>query len=76
MRDPNRIPRILAKLQRVWEAAPDLRLGQLITNTHRKSSVPADMFNVEDDKLEISLDREIETMSGRYLGGYVKGVSK
>lgn len=32
MRDPTRIPRILAKLATAWEASPDLRLGQLVEN--------------------------------------------
>lgn len=73
MRDPNRIPIILEKLRQVWEAAPDLRLVQLISNTARKSSLPVDSFNLEDNVLEASLDREIANMSGRYLKGYVKG---
>ena len=30
MRDENRIPQILARLQKVWEGNPNLRLGQLI----------------------------------------------
>src|SRR5437879_1549325 len=29
-RDPNRIPIILAELQQLWTANPDLRLGQLL----------------------------------------------
>lgn len=32
MRDPNRIPEVLAKIQEVWLKYPDLRLGQLIEN--------------------------------------------
>ena len=32
MRDPKRIPEVLHDIQRVWEAFPDLRLGQLILN--------------------------------------------
>lgn len=32
MRDPNRIPRILAAIQATWEKYPNLRLGQLIAN--------------------------------------------
>jgi hypothetical protein len=30
MRDPARIPKVLAALQVAWEKSPDLRLGQLI----------------------------------------------
>lgn len=32
MRDPNRIPEILETVKTLWEANPDLRLGQLIIN--------------------------------------------
>jgi len=32
MRDTGRIPKILKRLQRIWEKEPDLRLGQLIEN--------------------------------------------
>jgi hypothetical protein len=34
MRDPARIPKILARLQVVWEDHPDMRLGQLIENVY------------------------------------------
>jgi uncharacterized protein YihD (DUF1040 family) len=32
MRNPKRIPKILKRLQKIWEKNPDLRLGQLIEN--------------------------------------------
>ena len=32
MRDPSRIPAIIAALQEAWLTNPDLRLGQLIDN--------------------------------------------
>lgn len=32
MRDPKRIPLLLARIQDMWEKSPDLRLGQLILN--------------------------------------------
>ena len=32
MRDPNRIPEILAMLQQGWEKVPDWRFGQLVEN--------------------------------------------
>lgn len=53
-RDPKRIPRILAKLEKVWKKNPDLRLGQLITNCWTNSSNV--LFYVEDDVLEKGLD--------------------
>jgi uncharacterized protein YihD (DUF1040 family) len=43
MRDPKRIPAILARLQAVWEQYPDLRLMQLIGNV-----LPDDPYYVED----------------------------
>lgn len=32
MRDIKRIPEILAKLQKIWEKYPDMRLAQLLGN--------------------------------------------
>jgi hypothetical protein len=47
-RDPERIPGILAELEKTWNRYPDLRLGQLIMDI-----VPNDStrFNIEDDKM-------------------------
>ena len=50
MRDPNRIPEVLAMLQQGWEKVPDWRLGQLIENLKRYISVD-DLFYIEDDKM-------------------------
>ena len=47
MRDPNRIPIVLNRLQAVWKKYPDLRLGQLITNVFRSDS----LYYLEDDRL-------------------------
>ena len=47
MRDPNRIPIILAAIKALWEQYPDWRLGQLIVNVGERS----DPFYVEDDDL-------------------------
>ena len=52
-RDPSRIPQILARLQRTWEACPDMRLGQLIL------VAPGDLFNIEDEELLIRIERVI-----------------
>jgi organic radical activating enzyme len=46
MRDPNRIPEVLAEIERLWRMVPDWRLGQLIVNV-----AGGDPFNVEDDRL-------------------------
>jgi hypothetical protein len=49
MRDPARIPIILERLRKVWEAHPDLRLGQLVVNG--ASARRSEVFYVEDEAL-------------------------
>lgn len=59
VRDPERIPRILGKLERVWEHESDLRLGQLTTSVARLATWPpedVDLFFLEDDDFERALD--------------------
>lgn len=51
MRNPRRIPRIMAKLLAYWEANPDLRLGQIVSN----AAPGQDVFYIEDDVLEASI---------------------
>lgn len=48
MRDPNRIPKILNQLRKIWEQYPDLRLEQLILNCFEDVHVA---YYMEDDKL-------------------------
>jgi len=51
MRNPNRIPAIIHKLEEYWLQNPDLRLGQLIVN-----AVPKEyLYSVEDTVLVRSL---------------------
>ena len=61
MRDPNRIPRIIKKLQKVWEENPDWRLGQLIVNLSPPDKLKIfecdHPYYIEDDKLEASLNK-------------------
>jgi uncharacterized protein YihD (DUF1040 family) len=45
MRDTKRIPEILAKLRKVWEEHPDMRLAQLLGNIFDK--LP---YYMEDDE--------------------------
>jgi hypothetical protein len=52
MRDPQRIPRLIERLQTHWERYPDLRLGQLLMNLAH----PNDLFTIEDEVLEARLD--------------------
>ena len=49
MRDPERIPSILARLEKLWTDSPDLRLGQLLLNLDKQSTVP--LYYIEDDEL-------------------------
>ena len=57
MRDPERIPRIIQKLEAYWRKHPDLRLGQIVENAKTKSGIfSTDVFYVEDDKIEQGLD--------------------
>jgi hypothetical protein len=54
MRDPNRIPKVLAALAKVWYKNPDWRLGQLVVNAcgvpGRRDGGP-DPFYIEDEAL-------------------------
>lgn len=54
MRDPNRIPRVLDLLGKVWAEVPDWRLGQLIENIARDMGWD-DAYYMEDDDLEKEL---------------------
>lgn len=51
MRDPNRIPEILAHLERIWTANPDFRLGQLIVVGTKPNQPCPGVFYIEDDQL-------------------------
>jgi hypothetical protein len=63
MRDPDRIPRIVAKLERAWKLVPDCRLGQLISNLQGPG--PQDVFHAEDDQWERRLDDFLENREKR-----------
>lgn len=47
-RDPERIPKLLALLERGWRKNPDLRLGQIIEN-FRRYIPKQDLFYMEDE---------------------------
>lgn len=57
MRDPNRIREVLNRLRVVWEAYPDLRLGQLLLNV---GDDPV-LYYIEDNVL-------IKAIEDFYLG--------
>ena len=49
MRNPDRIPKVLRELERLWSKHPDWRLGQLIFNIPGR-----DPFHIEDyDLIEL-----------------------
>ena len=59
MRDPERIPMILAAVEREWRKNPDLRLGQLLVVV-TKVQGPNPLFNVEDGQLLAALGPQTE----------------
>ena len=58
MRDPQRIKRILALLEKAWQEVPDLRLGQLIENIAKELGWN-DAFYMEDDVLQKELRKRL-----------------
>jgi uncharacterized protein YihD (DUF1040 family) len=58
MRDPNRIGRIIVKLQAAWQIGPDMRLGQLLVNL-RGQGPDDSVYEIEDDVWETQLDEFI-----------------
>lgn len=67
MRDPKRIDRICDELRYVWKNVPDWRLGQLIANLTRMTSV-SDPFFVEDDKMEEAIVMLKKTIDSQASG--------
>ena len=54
MRDPARIPKVLAAIHNVWKRNPDLRLGQIVTIATAKSGRDVEcpeIFYLEDEDL-------------------------
>ena len=58
MRDPERITRVLAKLEQIWKKCPDMRLGQLVISLNPNTAVHP--FYVEDETIESVLDRKLK----------------
>jgi hypothetical protein len=57
MRDPDRISHVLAKVEQLWRAYPDWRLGQLIANVASWSGT--DAWDLEEDGLVDEIDRHL-----------------
>jgi uncharacterized protein YihD (DUF1040 family) len=56
-RDPDRIPKVLSKIEKLWQKSPDLRLGQLLGNC---ANSELKLYYMEDDVLL----RRLEAMYG------------
>ena len=54
MRNPERIPKVLAELGSIWSEMPDLRLGQLIMIAGGERT-----FSMEDEELMQNLREKI-----------------
>ena len=66
MRDPKRIPEILERLRKLWEASPDMRLGQLLENVFPNrpgmdEKFSRTMYYLEDDELLETLEQFYKT---------------
>ena len=58
MRDIKRIPRILKRLQTIWEKNPDMRLSQLIGNVFPCTpDTQIDMYYYEDEEFMVNLEK-------------------
>lgn len=64
MRNPDRIKRILNKIEAIWVNEPDTRLGQMLVN-FAPPRLQNDIFYFEDDELEKELDNKIERIMRR-----------
>jgi hypothetical protein len=58
MRDPERIPKVLSEVEKVWREYPDFRLGQLLTNSVDWPNGTLDLFYIEDDRLVSLLEEK------------------
>ena len=60
MRNPDRIPQVLAEIERMWQRYPDWRLGQLICNlTIWADHDATSPYDIEDDALVAQVERHL-----------------
>ena len=61
MRDPERIPHILQRLEAVWQRHPDLRLGQIIENVYgcARRGDKYCFYHMEDEDFISAIEREL-----------------
>ena len=63
MRDPERIDRILKRVEKIWKANPDLRLMQLLINCLDEEN----FYFTEDTVLEQELKMGYDETGGKWL---------
>lgn len=56
---------MLAAVRKIWEANPDLRLGQIISNAARAHGAWPDVFSVEDWDLMKGLEKMLRQDRGK-----------
>lgn len=64
-RDPKRIDRIIDKIREFWKKNPDLRLGQIVSNSAFLMGRVEDantIFYIEDNELEAGLNKLIDEL--------------
>lgn len=66
MRDPNRIRKVMANLEKLWNMYPDYRLGQLITNLGIN-------FFMEDDEIQKRISNYIKAKGCNHPGVFRGG---
>jgi len=63
MRDPKRIPLVLQEVERIWQAHPDWRLGQLICNLSAWADPTQNIvWDVENEVLVAEVQRHLEQL--------------
>jgi hypothetical protein len=68
MRDPDRIPVVLAHIERLWRLHPDWRLGQLISNLASWSDPTRDLvWDIEDEVLIAEVERHLAQQESSLL---------
>ena len=62
MRDPKRIYVVINNIMHEWEKFPDLRLGQLISNS--VTTTNTDLFYLEDEELVKVIQKYVGALDG------------
>lgn len=66
MRDPDRIPKVLRDVERLWRLHPDWRLGQLICNLAAWADPTENIvWDIEDDALVAEIRRHLRQQRQR-----------